>query len=75
MKVLVTGAAGLIGSHLCDALIKEGHTVTGVDDLSFGNINNVNKNVNFIPVRVESIRNQYVPRALQDKYDVCFLFK
>jgi len=72
MKVLVTGAAGLIGSHLCDALIKEGHTVTGVDDLSFGNINNVNKNVNFIPIRVESIRNQYGPKALQVKYDVIY---
>lgn len=32
MKVLVTGAAGFIGSHLCDKLLEEGHLVTGVDN-------------------------------------------
>lgn len=32
MNVLVTGAAGFIGSHLCEALLKEGHQVTGVDN-------------------------------------------
>lgn len=40
MKVLVTGAAGFIGSHLCDALIKDGHEVIGFDDLSNGKIGN-----------------------------------
>jgi UDP-glucuronate 4-epimerase len=32
MKILVTGAAGFIGSHLCEALLKERHSVTGVDN-------------------------------------------
>lgn len=32
MNVLVTGAAGFIGSHLCEALLEEGHAVTGVDN-------------------------------------------
>lgn len=32
MNVLVTGAAGFIGSHLCEALLREGHAVTGVDN-------------------------------------------
>lgn len=36
-KVLVTGAAGFLGSHLCDALLARGHRVIGVDDLSHGN--------------------------------------
>ena len=34
MKILVTGAAGLIGSHLCDILVNKGHKVTGIDNLS-----------------------------------------
>ena len=37
MKVLVTGGAGFIGSHVADALIRAGHTVAIVDDLSTGN--------------------------------------
>lgn len=40
MKVLVTGAAGFIGSHLAGALIEEGHQVVGIDDLSTGRQSN-----------------------------------
>ncbi len=39
--VLVTGAAGFLGSHLTDVLLGEGHTVLGVDDLCTGNLANV----------------------------------
>jgi len=41
MKVLVTGGAGFIGSHLCDALLYRGHHVSIVDDLSLGRIENI----------------------------------
>lgn len=39
--VLVTGAAGFLGSHLCDALLAEGNQVLGVDNLSTGNVENL----------------------------------
>ena len=39
--VLVTGAAGFLGSHLCDALLAKGHTVLGVDNLSTGKTANL----------------------------------
>ncbi|MEO6804963.1 MAG: UDP-glucuronic acid decarboxylase family protein [Edaphobacter sp.] len=39
--VLVTGAAGFLGSHLCDTLLAAGNSVIGVDDLSTGNLANL----------------------------------
>ena len=47
MKILVTGGAGFIGSHVVDAYIQEGHEVFIVDDLSCGSENNINKNARF----------------------------
>lgn len=41
MRTLVTGGAGFIGSHLVDLLIDEGHTVTVVDNLSHGKLENL----------------------------------
>jgi dTDP-glucose 4,6-dehydratase len=41
MHVLVTGAAGFLGSHLTDRLLSDGHTVLGVDNLSTGDLDNL----------------------------------
>ena len=40
-KILITGAAGFLGSHLCDRFIKEGYHVIGMDNLITGNLKNI----------------------------------
>ena len=50
MKILITGAAGFIGSNLAQTLLQRGHTVTGIDNLSYGfsrNLEPVKNNPNF----------------------------
>ena len=41
MRILITGGAGFIGSHLCDRLLADGHEVTAMDNLSTGNVDNI----------------------------------
>lgn len=41
MKILITGGAGFVGSHLADKLIGEGHEITVIDDLSTGRYSNI----------------------------------
>lgn len=40
-KVLITGAAGFLGSHLCDRFVREGYHVIGMDNLLTGNLDNI----------------------------------
>ena len=50
MKILLTGAAGFLGSHLSERLVLEGHHIIGLDDLSTGslkNLENLRNNSNF----------------------------
>ena len=54
MKAIVTGGAGFIGSHLSDFLISQGATVTVIDNLSTGNEDNLNPNVDFIQDDINS---------------------
>ena len=41
MKILITGGAGFVGSHLADKLIAQGHEITVIDDLSTGRYSNI----------------------------------
>src|SRR5689334_5207972 len=40
-RVLITGAAGFLGSHLCDRFIKDGYAVVGMDNMITGDLNNI----------------------------------
>ena len=51
-KILVTGAAGFIGSHVAEWLLRAGHDVVAVDDLSGGFTRNLPEGVRFFPIDV-----------------------
>ena len=68
MKILVTGGAGFIGSHLVKALNKQGHDVIVLDDLSSGSKSNVPKGIKFIQGDVREINQLNLPK----KIDVVF---
>ena len=74
MKVLITGGAGFIGSHLADACIARGDDVFVIDDLSTGSLKNVEQladhpRFHFV---IDSVRNEPVLEALVDGCDVIF---
>ncbi len=52
MKILVTGGAGFIGSHIVDALISRGHRVVVIDNLSAGKKENVNPKAKFYKIDI-----------------------
>ena len=54
MKVLVTGGAGFIGSHVCDALLSRGHEVIALDDLSSGRRENLDPRVRLCDLDIRS---------------------
>ncbi len=54
-KVLVTGAAGFIGSHVCDHLVKAGYSVIALDDLSGGFQENVNSDAEFVKGSINDV--------------------
>lgn len=54
MKVLVTGGAGFIGSHITDLLLEQGYDVVVIDNLSSGSINNIQRNIVFYQADINS---------------------
>ncbi|MFQ5866768.1 MAG: NAD-dependent epimerase/dehydratase family protein [bacterium] len=74
MKILITGGAGFIGSHLSDALIENGESVTVIDDLSSGSIENI-KHLKTDPkfaYVLDTIMNKSVLLELVDEADIIF---
>lgn len=52
MRILVTGGAGFIASHIVDAFIKDGHSVVVLDDLSSGFEKNINPQAKFVKANI-----------------------
>jgi UDP-glucose 4-epimerase len=72
LRVLITGGAGFIGSHLADAYLQRGDEVLVIDDLSTGtfeNIRHLKKNPRF-RYTIDSVHNQPVTAELVDQSDV-----
>jgi UDP-glucose 4-epimerase len=54
MNFIVTGGAGFIGSHIVDNLIDNGHNVTILDNLSTGDVKNINSKAKFVQIDLSS---------------------
>lgn len=74
MRVLITGGAGFIGSHLADAYLSRGHEIFIIDDLSTGSIENIEhlKTKSRFHYLIDSVQNQSVLAELVDHCDVVF---
>ena len=74
MRILITGGAGFIGSHLADHLLAQGEEVWSVDDLSTGSIDNIEhlRNHPRFHSQIESIMNVPVVAELVDRCEVIF---
>ena len=74
MRVLITGGAGFIGSHLADAYLQRGDEVLVIDDLSTGTIDNIQhlKSNPKFQYTIDSVHNQPVTAELVDQCDVVF---
>jgi UDP-glucose 4-epimerase len=74
LRILITGGAGFIGSHLADAYLKRGDHVYVIDDLSTGKIENIQhlKGHSHFHYTIDSVHNQPVTAELVDQCDVIF---
>ena len=74
MRVLITGGAGFIGSHLAEAYLHRGDDVLVIDDLSTGTIENIRhlKDNPKFHYTIDSVHNQPVTAELVDQSDVVF---
>jgi UDP-glucose 4-epimerase len=72
LRVLITGGAGFIGSHLADAYLQRGDEVLVIDDLSTGTIDNIQhlKSNPRFQYTIDSVHNQPVTAELVDQSDI-----
>lgn len=70
MRVLITGGAGFIGSHLADALVTKGNKVTILDNISTGNLNNIEHLAEKIDMVNGDIRDVELVETLTSKSDL-----
>ena len=71
-RVLVTGGAGFLGSHLVDALVESGATVTALDSLHSGDMSNLNDAQSEIVFREADVRDWEAIRDATSQQDVVF---
>jgi len=74
MKVLLTGGAGFVGSHLAEALLDQGHQVIVLDDLSTGSMDNILplKSRDGFEYVIDSVMHERMTAELVDRVDVVF---
>jgi len=74
MRTLITGGAGFIGSHLAEALIQKGHSVTVIDNLSTGRLENIQHLIGGPDFRfaIDTITNENVLDRLTSECDIVF---
>jgi UDP-glucose 4-epimerase len=74
LRALITGGAGFLGSHLAEALLREGHEVLILDDLSTGTAENLRelKSYNGLQYWIDSVGNKARLAELVDECDVVF---
>jgi UDP-glucose 4-epimerase len=74
MRILITGGAGFVGSHLADELLSRGHAVHALDDLSTGSIGNIRhlKEHERFSYTIDSCHNAPVVAELVDEADVVY---
>src|SRR5262245_63528999 len=74
MRYLITGGAGFVGSHLSEELLRRGHEVYVLDDLSTGSINNIRhlKTYDRFHYIIDTVMNRQLTAELVDAADVIY---
>jgi len=72
MKCVVTGGAGFIGSHLVDRLLEDGYSVTAIDNLSCGKLENIHRHSKLDFKKIDITNSRQIDNLLKHGYDAVF---